>query len=171
MSSYRIILPGQTLSDDELQDFGLQSTYTPVLQATTTSPTMGTGSSMLGDYLLHQGFVTVGFTALFGTSGVAAGSGTYRLTLPSGLGIDADWQDNRATGQAFASDSSVGAGLGFYMFFIRASSGNPDTMVFQTTALASAATANSAAVTNAVPFTWAANDYIRGSFTYKTDFT
>lgn len=164
MSSYRIFLPGETFTDDEAQDLGLQGTYTPALQATTTDPTLGTGATTTGDYLLHQGFVTVGFTIQFGTSGTAAGTGTYRVTLPSGLGIDADWQDNRATGQVFISDSSAGA-TGFYVCIVRASSSSPDTMVFCTTEFPQRA------VTSSVPMAWAANDYIRGSFTYKTDFT
>lgn len=162
--AYQTFLPGETLAASALQDLGEQRTYTPALQATTSNPTLGSGSTTTGDFLLHAGFVTVGFTIQFGSSGVAVGSGTYRVTLPTGLGIDADWQDNRALGQCFASDSSAGAG-GFYFFFIRASSSSPDTVVFGTSA------SPSVAVTNAAPFIPAASDYYRGSFTYKTDFT
>jgi hypothetical protein len=170
--AYPIVLPGETLPASKLQDFGEQRTYTPALQATTSNPTLGSGSTATADFLLHAGFVTVGFTLQFGTSGVAVGSGTYRMTLPTtlnssspvNLGMDADWQDNRALGVCFASDSSAGA-AGFYYFFIRASSSSPDTVVFGTSA------SPSVAVTNAAPFIPAASDYYRGSFTYKTDFT
>lgn len=162
MSSYRTFLPGQTLADDEIQDLGLRGTYTPALEASTSNPTLGTGSTTTADWHLNNGMMTVGFTIQFGTAGAAAGSGTYRVTLPSGFDLDADWQDNRALGQAFANDSSASQ---FYFFFIRASSSNPSTVVFGTSA------SPMAAVTNAAPMTWAANDYIRGSFRYKTDFT
>lgn len=164
MSSYRVFRPGQTLSDDEIQDLGLQGTYTPALQATTTSPTLGTAAVQLGDWELNAGMVQVGFTIQFGTAGTAAGSGTYRVTLPSGFGIDADWQDNRAVGTVWISDSSAGA-TGFYVAVLRTSSSSPDTVVMATTEFPQRA------VTNAIPMTWAANDYLRGSFRYKTDFT
>lgn len=160
--AYHLVLPGETLTAETLQDFGEQGSYTPSLQATTTNPTLGSGSTAIADYLFEQGFLTVGFTIIFGSSGVAAGSGTYRLTLPAGVGIDPDWQENRACGEVFASDSSAGA-AGFYYFFARASSSSPDTIVFGTSA------SPSAAVTNSAPFTWAANDYLRGSFRIKTD--
>lgn len=162
--AYQTWLPGETVAASRLQDMGEQDTYTPALQATTTNPTLGSGATTTADYILRNGFVRVGFTIQFGTSGTAAGSGTYRVTLPPDLGLDADWQDNRALGQAFVSDSSAGAG-GFYMFFVRTSSSSPDTVVFHTSA------SPSAAVTHAAPFAWAANDYLRGSFEYKTDFT
>lgn len=172
MSSYRIFLPGESLPASKLQDLGLAGTYTPALQAVTTSPTLGSGATATGDWHLNNGIVTLGWTIQFGTAGVAAGSGTYRVTLPTvlnssppiALGLDADWQDNRCIGQVMLNDNSAGA-AGFFPYFVRTSSGNPDTLVFNSP------DSSSSLASNTSPWTWAANDYLRGSVRYKTDFT
>lgn len=58
------------------------TSYTPALTASTTNPTLGTGSSVGGAY--HQFGKTVFGTAnvTFGTSGVVVGSGRYAISLP-----------------------------------------------------------------------------------------
>ncbi len=158
--AYQVFLPGETLPASALQDLGEQRAYTPALQASSSNPTLGSGSTSTGDILLHAGFVTLGWMIQFGTSGTAAGSGTYRITLPTGLGLDPAWQDNRAIGQVFLNDASGG----FRAFIARTSSSNPDTIIFCNPA-------DGASVTNSSPWTWAASDYLSGSVTYKTDFT
>lgn len=59
--------------------------YTPVLQATTTDPTLGSGSLQSGRYIRDPltGLVTVQARISFGTSSVNAGSGDYRISLPT----------------------------------------------------------------------------------------
>lgn len=63
---------------------GFDGSYTPVLSASTTAPTLGSGSSVVGEYTqdgLHgrvQGHADI--TA--GTSGTTVGSGAYLLNLP-----------------------------------------------------------------------------------------
>lgn len=56
--------------------------WTPVLSATTTPPTLGTGSSVAGRYT-QRGKTVHGWGAIaFGTSGVSAGNGTYSVAPP-----------------------------------------------------------------------------------------
>lgn len=57
-------------------------TYTPVLTATTTNPTLGTGSTASARYQRQYNLVTYQGIVQFGTAGVAAGTGDYRLSLP-----------------------------------------------------------------------------------------
>ena len=58
------------------------ATYTPTLTATTTNPTLGTGSVQMGRYWETTDKVEGEIYIKFGTSGAAAGSGSYRLLLP-----------------------------------------------------------------------------------------
>lgn len=56
--------------------------YTPVLTATTTNPTLGTGSIAVARYTRRYGVVHYQGLIQFGTSGAAAGTGDYRISLP-----------------------------------------------------------------------------------------
>lgn len=58
--------------------------WVPAITASTTNPTLGTGSSVGGNYQYLQTLKTVIATAnvTFGTSGVAVGSGRYAISLP-----------------------------------------------------------------------------------------
>jgi len=62
---------------------GAWTTYTPVLTAA-TNPTLGTGSTVVGSrYTVDSNAkVTYTFDIKFGTSGAAAGSGSYNVSLP-----------------------------------------------------------------------------------------
>lgn len=159
--AYRTFLPGQTLPADWLQDVGQQGTYTPALTASTTNPTLGTGSTATADYILRQGFVKLRFNFVFGTASVSAGSGTYQISLPTGLGIDADWASQHPIGLARLRDSNV------------------PTIAFDWRCVTDLSFADKitikndsgGAVTNSVPWTWAASDSIQGIAEYKTDFT
>lgn len=61
---------------------GVRQTYTPTLTASSSNPTLGSGSSATGYYVQNGELVSVQISILFGSSGAAAGSGTYRLSLP-----------------------------------------------------------------------------------------
>lgn len=162
---YKIWLPGETISDEDLQNMGLQGTFTPALTASTTNPTLGTGSTATADVQYHQGFVTIRYDIVFGSAGVAAGSGTYQLSLPTlngvTLGIDADWASQKPIGMARLRDSNVPTVAHDWRFVTDLS--------FPTTLLIKNDSGGS--VTNAVPWTWAANDSIGGICRYKTDHT
>lgn len=66
---------------DNLKALTEYTAFTPVLTASTTNPTLGTGATAEGGYI-HAGFqVFWWFRFIFGTS-MAAGSGDYRVGLP-----------------------------------------------------------------------------------------
>lgn len=62
-------------------------TWTPVLSGSTTAPTLGTGSSVLGEYTLDglHGRCKGHFAITAGTSGTTVGSGAYLVNLPVSL--------------------------------------------------------------------------------------
>lgn len=64
-----------------LPSHGLQ-TYTPQLTASTTNPTLGTGSNIVGYYYKLFDDIWTWGQFRFGTSGASGGSGTYSITLP-----------------------------------------------------------------------------------------
>lgn len=123
--------------------------WTPTLTALTTNPTLGTGSTANGRFMRVGGLVVAEARIAFGTSGTAAGSGGYRVSLP----VDAA----RATalGSGFLSDSSTGN--------IRVCS------VVRAALNVSAARllVTDAEVTNAAPWAWAASDTITVNFMYE----
>lgn len=129
-----------------------RTSYTPVLTATTTNPTLGTGSTANGWYTYGSEMVTYTFFLKFGTS-PSAGSGNYLVSLPVtsatpfgstlhpavGTIQIADFSaNNYAAGSCFV-DASTGANVGLI---------------------------SGAIVGAAVPWTWAASDYISGTITY-----
>lgn len=162
MSSYREPRVGQTLPASFLADFGLRGTWTPALTATTTNPNLGSGPTQTGTYTLLNGVVTGVIIIAFGTGGsVAAGSGTYLISLPSGLGIHTDYSDQIPVGPARIRDAS-GATVA-YDWRLATDATQPDKFVLRND--------TGGAVTNSVPWTWAASDSIRATFKYMTDFT
>jgi hypothetical protein len=129
--------------------------YTPTLTATTTSPTLGTGSSATGAYLQIGKLFFVRGVIVFGTSGVVAGSGNYRVSMPTSLstGYNA-WRV--AYGQAILEDSSASSRV--VRFLMAPSSG---------ASVAALIDVAGAQVTDAVPWVWAASDAISWSATFQ----
>lgn len=73
---------GQVLTAAQMNAIGAYTAYTPVLTATVTNPTLGTGGSQIGFYTTINN-LCIGYGAiLFGTSGANAGVGLYRISLP-----------------------------------------------------------------------------------------
>lgn len=73
---------GTAVEAIETQLVGAYTSYTPTLTASTTSPTLGTGSSATG-YYKQIGRMVHGYASIvWGSSGTAAGSGYYGLLLP-----------------------------------------------------------------------------------------
>jgi|GEM_PF-2256774 len=130
---------------------GSRSTYTPALTAATTNPTLGTGSVAVGWWTAEPGpSVSLNFFIKFGTSGVAAGSGAYSVSLPSGITSAPVYGTGHvAVGPAQMADFNTGA-FQPGSVFVPASS--------TTLSLVGAAP-----VTNTYPWTWAASDYLSGS--------
>lgn len=61
----------------------IPGTYTPTLTATGSNPTLGTGGFASGTFSVDAaGWVSAKGRVVFGSSGTAAGSGTYAIALP-----------------------------------------------------------------------------------------
>lgn len=74
---------GQVLNASTLNQIGaVWETWTPALTASTTNPTLGTGSNVAGRYARINKTVYGDAWILFGTSGVNPGNGFYFLSLP-----------------------------------------------------------------------------------------
>lgn len=133
---------------------GAWQSYTPALTATTTNPTLGTGSVVQGKWT-RQGRMITGFvTIFFGTSGATAGSGTYNVSLPV----------------AGAVPTSLGRVIGSSYLF---QTGNnpviavPHINPADTTKVAFIITNAALVVTNAAPWVWTNNAEIHFDFTYE----
>lgn len=82
---------GSVLTAATLNTIGAVSeSYTPALTAVTTNPTLGTGSSAVATYQQLQKMAFVRGAIFFGSSGAAAGSGAYRISVPSAISIKSD---------------------------------------------------------------------------------
>lgn len=129
------------------------TSYTPVLTAATTDPTLGTGSTQEGRYMINSGLVIARFKIRFGSSGAAAGSGEYRVSLPvnassdtpttftlEGFGVLYDWSvgsRRELCGWKYATATYVTGDV-------------KDASIFDN-----------------APWTWANDDYITGTFIYQ----
>lgn len=130
--------------------------FTPVLTATTTDPTLGSGSVTEGRYvhLVGLGLVIYRFYIQFGSSGANAGSGEYRISTPAPISSVANPNGLVALGQVVLFDWSV--------------SGHKELGVC-TRAAASALSmkVDDATVFHNNPFTWANDDRFGGSVMYE----
>lgn len=143
---------GQVLTAATMNSIGAAwETWTPALTASTTNPTLGTGSVITGRYARIQKTIFGNVTILFGTSGVAAGTGFYYVSLP--------FTAQSATppvGSGWLLDNS--ASLLRQVEVTLDSTSRVALWLDNTTNFAVAATN---------PWTWAASDQIRFQFTYE----
>ena len=100
-------LAGQILTAGQLNDLARDANYTPTLTGSGANPTLGTGSVASIEAHFNGDFYLAYFNITFGTSGAAAGTGTYQIDLPADLTIDADWAANVALGQAEINDGGT----------------------------------------------------------------
>lgn len=125
--------------------------YTPALTASGSNPTLGSASVASGrwtrqvDRLIHANVLVK-----FGTSGVAAGTGTYRISLP----VNSVATDVPILGQGYAFDSSTSA---YYLVTCEYVSATTLQMVVETASL----------ITDASPVVWAASDYFSLHLAYE----
>jgi len=137
---------------------GLWTSYTPVLTAITTNPTLGTGSSATGRFVQVGKLVVAQGGFSFGTAGVAAGSGNYVISLP----VTADTTlSNRPIGAWVPFDSSAGAGNALCLAFLTAST------TMQARYPATWPNGATTPISNAAPWVWAASDTINFSIVYE----
>lgn len=142
---------GEVLTSTKLNTIGAAwETYTPALTASTTNPTLGTGSSVSGRYGQVNKIVCGQGQINFGSAGVSAGSGYYYVSLPI-----AAQSTGKVIGQFQFYDSSA------FAVYI-------GTLISDTTTRSFMYYNNPSSVTtNAAPFTWAAGDFIRYTFQYE----
>lgn len=122
--------------------------YTPELTAVTTDPTLGSGSAAQGRWCYIGKLAIVHIRIVFGTSGVVAGSGVFRVSLPftldanivrQGSGSGYLWDNSAADAFAVVADS-------------RANQNYVEMWIAQTI--------TGGQVTHAAPIPWAASDEI-----------
>lgn len=132
----------------------ITGTYTPVLTASTTNPTMGTGATAEGRYTIFGGkWCIVRGTIQFGTSGAAAGTGQYLISLP--FNTSASITPGVANvGSSYMRDNSVPAIVQGICY----AAANVGTFSL---------VANNVTVTAAAPWTWANQDYISWTMAYE----
>lgn len=87
------------------------SDYTPALTASGSNPTMGSGASATGRYVQIGKLVHFYANVAFGSSGAAAGSGDYRISLP----VNAAAASNTIVGSGWLFDA---AGVGVRTFVV-----------------------------------------------------
>ena len=134
------------------------TSYTPVLTAATTNPTLGTGSTQSGYYSQIGKFVFYRFYIAFGTSGTNAGSGSYRISLPVNAATTGG-AGPTTLGSLFIFDSSTSNAYTGLMGNVSNATYLSDIYYAQGAALA--------AVSHNTPFAWAASDQIRGFIVYE----
>ncbi len=149
---------GTTLLASQLNGIGEWTSYTPVLTATTTNPTLGTGSSSVGSYARIQDLIFYRFVITFGTSGVNAGVGTYRISLPVAAAAITNFTEN-PLGTTMFTDSSLGGNYFGNAWFADVNNLSP---VYQTGF--NGTVNNIGAVNPVIP---AANDVLSGFVTYR----
>jgi hypothetical protein len=143
---------------------GAWTTYTPVLTASVTNPTLGSGAVQNGRYT-KIGRTVIGQAAIFfGTAGVANGIGEYRFSLPAAAGTEVEVSShNTAMGHGHLYDSSTNTlvaivvehGPGQMGYFL----------MFKTTGTGVTAQFT---VTENSPWVWAASDQLIITFAYET---
>lgn len=86
------------------------TSHVPTLTATGTNPTIGTGPTLLCRWTKEGTLATVAYYVAFGTSGSAAGTGTYELDLPPECPAAPSWfgAQEFIAGNGIAIDDSTG---------------------------------------------------------------
>lgn len=126
--------------------------WTPVLTAATTNPTLGSGSTQEGRYVQLGSLVAFWGRIAFGSAGAAAGSGNYRVSSPVNL------QGHSAvTGGYSLFDSNTGNRTDGQIRFVTTSG---STNLFRLDYLSAYPIGTLVGVTNAAPWTWAASDQL-----------
>ena len=133
---------------------GPTTSYAVSLSAASVNPTLGSGSSAVGAYKdMGNGLLYVEFEITFGSSGVAAGTGTYGVTLPTTTTKPATSGIILST-LRFYDDSANQVSFGVAVW---------STSTSFTMRVVNGPNSASAIVANNVPQTWAANDILAGS--------
>jgi hypothetical protein len=129
-------------------------TFTPTLTASTTNPTLGSGSVQQGSWRRVGDSIEVEESIVFGTSGTNAGSGNYQLPLPNNLAIDTA-KLSAASVRPFLQVALLASGGTGATGNVQFTGTNPQFVLLFV---------NNTQVTNASPGAWTANDYIKVTY-------
>jgi hypothetical protein len=130
------------------------SSYTAALTASSSNPTLGSGSNTAGRYTRIGDLVVIQVEILFGSSGAAAGSGTYSVSVPTGLDIASSVETDIIAGTA----ELLNSGTRRHMCLARRSAATTVSLMAESTG---------GTVTHASPFAWTNNDAIQLLLTYE----
>jgi len=139
---------------------GPWTAYTPALTASGTNPTLGTAAVQLGRYRESSGLVLCQGKIVFGSAGVAAGAGNYRVGLPVPANIAA-WADRRIGHATIYQVSSGNQAEPFAT--LDAAGGGFFTLAYLTALPAS----NAIPVGAAAPWAWAVGDTLWWNVAYE----
>lgn len=153
------MLTGDIWTQEDLDPGGVWVPSSATLTAA-TNPTLGTGGVSIGRYTRTGNTVTFRFQIIFGTTGAAAGSGTYQIMAPVGT-ANTTLGNTMPVGQFLLLDYSSSNRVWGVM--TTNTTGTGFTMRVSPTGTPGAASIVGAAI----PWTWAASDVIEGSVTYE----
>ena len=154
-------VPTAAMFNANLRDFGRAFSdafvsYTPTLTASTTNPT---GWTQTGYYTQVGKLVLVKFKLTAGAS-MTAGTGAYRMALPVAANVTIG--TSTVGGVVEAWDNSLSS-WGTPKPLIRDSASSVVAFMYPATW----PTGTQTEVGAAAPWTWAANDFLRGAFWYE----
>ncbi len=130
--------------------------YTPVLTASVTNPTLGSGSLAEGRYIEVPGHLVIyRFAVEFGTSGVNRGDGQYRISLP--------------VPATSLTPASIYTSMGSGVLFDWSESGHKELCTWQY-GISSYLTGvvDDSSIFHNAPFDWAAEDRMSGTVMYQS---
>lgn len=141
-------------------------TYTPVLTASPTPPTLGSGSVQTGLYWYDPltGYVDAIVRIVFGTSGVAAGSGNYVVDLPTAVGISPGGIGGHVLGHGFVNDASTAGNSRQVVAVLQSQTGGSGSVG---QVLMRVLDGTTGTVTASAPFGWAASDSVVLTLRYR----
>lgn len=159
MASPIIFTAGQVVTAGQLNTLGAEpASWTPALTSDGTSPTMGSGATNVGRYTQVNHLVQATFDIAFGSS-MAAGTGTYRVSLP--VNVDPGSESYQILGHGMIYDDSADDPLQVEFVAL------PGAPTVARIAYVSVSTHDWATASG--PITWAQDDRIVGSLLYPAD--
>lgn len=134
---------------------GEWTSYTPVLTSTGTNPNLGSSGTEDGIYTVINDLVIVSFYLRFSGTGVSAGTGDYRISLP--INADTGSPEGRINGIGWLFDSSLSTGYSALPYIATAT----------TVGMYNAVGSSGLDVGATSPFSFTTSDQIRGQVIYK----
>ncbi len=159
MATPIIFTAGQTVTAGQLNTLGAEpASWTPALTSDGTSPTMGSGATNVGRYTQLNHLAQVTFDIAFGSS-MAAGTGTYRVSLP--VNVDPGSESYQILGHGMIYDASLDDP--WHVMFVAL----PGAPTVARIAYENLGTHDW--VTGSGPIVWAQDDRIVGNLLYPAD--